>query len=203
MKFIEFQEKFKDRVLIDLREVAGVFADFDHRRIYEWQKRGYIKKLINNFYVFAKKDFTQAEVSFIANKLVEPSYISLESALRYYNLIPETVYLNTCITTRKTRMIKSAVGNFQYRSLKKELFFGYKLVNQDALVYRIAEPEKAVLDFLYLRADIKSLDALKELRLNQDEWGRQIDKKKIEAYARVFESRALFDKLKKFNRIMI
>ncbi len=104
----------------------------------------------------------------VANRLYFPSYISLESALSYYNLIPETVYAVTSVTSKATREFEVVNRLFDYRKIKKEAFTGYipKLINGE-MVY-IATPEKAVADYLYFiklgkksvndRLDISKLD---------------------------------------------
>lgn len=202
MKYLDFHNNFANRLLIDVREVKNVFSDFESRRFYEWQKKGYIKKLSKLFYIFTDKKIDETEVNFIANKLFEPSYISLEYALRYYNLIPETVYLVTSITTRKTKLFKTPVSNFQYRSIKENLFFGYKIIETAGLPFKIAEPEKALLDFLYLRSDIKNEDDIDELRINKEVFREIIKKEKIEKYAEVFDSKVLFRKIIKIYNKM-
>ena len=202
MKYVDFQNFFKNRVLIDIQEVKQVFPDFASRRFYEWQKKGYIKKLASQFYVFADKRIGESENNFIANKLFEPSYISLESALRYYNLIPEVVFLTTSITTRKTKLIKTAIGNFQYRSVKENLFFGYKIIDLNGVAYKIAEPEKALLDFLYLRGDLKTEADFDELRINEEDYHKIINQAKLEKYLDVFNSATLSRKVKTLNKVL-
>jgi predicted transcriptional regulator of viral defense system len=202
MKYIDFYNIFKNRVLIDVREVRGLFADFNSRRFYEWQKKEYIKKLSNIFYIFSDKKIGESENYFIANKLVEPSYVSTESALRIYNLIPEVVFLTTCLTTRKTRMIETPIGNFQYRSIKENIFFGYRLVDVNGLVYKIAEPEKAILDFLYLRSDVSDEDDIDELRLNKEVYYELINQDKLERYLKKFNSATLRKKIKRLNKVL-
>jgi predicted transcriptional regulator of viral defense system len=202
MKYIDFYNIFKNRALIDVREVRGLFADFNSRRFYEWQKKEYIKKLSNIFYIFSDKKIGESENYFIANKLVEPSYVSTESALRIYNLIPEVVFLTTCLTTRKTRMIETPIGNFQYRSIKENIFFGYRLVDVNGLVYKIAEPEKAILDFLYLRSDVSDEDDIDELRLNKEVYYELINQDKLERYLKKFNSATLRKKIKRLNKVL-
>ena len=202
MKYLDFQNTFANRVLIDLREVKNIFPDFNPRRFYEWQKKGYLKKIANSFYIFANKNLNETEVCFIANKLVDPSYLSLEYALSYYNLIPETVYLMTSVTTRKTKTIKTPISDFQYQPLKENLFFAYKIVELDGISFKIAEPEKALLDFLYLRSDIKNANDLEELRINEDIFKETIDQEKIKKYLAVFKSPSLLSKIKKINKIL-
>lgn len=200
MKYVDFQKAFSKRVLIDVREVKSVFPDFESRRFYEWQKKGYITKITKLFYVFTDKKASEAEICFIANKLLEPSYISLEYALRYYNLIPEIVYLITSVGSRKTKMIKSSTGNFSYRVIKESLFFGYKIIEIGGVSFKIAEPEKALLDFLYLRSDIRNEDDIEELRINWDVFHEIIDPEKLAEYAKAFNSKVLFQKIIKINK---
>jgi Predicted transcriptional regulator len=202
MKYVDFQNFFKNRVLIDVQEVRQVFPDFASRRFYEWQKKGYIKKLASQFYIFADKKISESENNFIANKLFEPSYVSLESALRYYNLIPEVVFLTTSITTRKTKLIKTAVGNFQYRAVKENLFFGYKIIDFDGVAYKIAEPEKALLDFLYLRSDLKTEADFAELRMNEEDYRKTINQVKLNKYLELFDSATLGKKIKVLNKVL-
>lgn len=93
---------------------------------------------------------------FIANQLVFPSYISLEYALSYHNLIPERVYQVTSITSKKTTEFENAFGVFTYHNLKPGLFFGYRgTEDENGLQVLIAEKEKALLDYqdLLLKAD--------------------------------------------------
>lgn len=202
MKYLDFQKTFASHPLIDTREVKNIFPEYTPRRFYEWQKKGYLKKIINSFYIFTDQKLNENELCFIANKLVEPSYLSLEYALSYYNLIPETVYLITNITTRKTKIIETSVGNFQYRSLKKSLFFAYKIIGLNGISFKIAEPEKALLDFLYLRSDLKNVNDLEELRINSDVFKEIINPKKIEQYLAIFNSASLTSKVKKLNKIL-
>jgi len=202
MKYIDFNNAFKNRLLIDVREVRQIFPDFESRRFYEWQKKGYIKKLSRLFYVFSDRNINEAENNFIANKLLEPSYISLESALRYYNLIPEVVFLTTSVTTRKTKLLKTPIGDFQYRKVKEKLFFGYRIINAGQIAYKIADPEKALLDFLYLRSDIKSEGDIFELRINGESYREVIDQNKLKQYLGVFNSKALNKKIDQLTEIL-
>lgn len=186
MKYIDFYEQFKKLPFINISDVKTVFSDYDHRRMYEWQKAGYVKKIVRNFYVFVDKTQNDEELCFIANKLREPSYISLEYALNYYSLIPEVVFVFTSITTKKTASFETVIGNFSYQSIKKSLFFGYVLKGQEKSKYKIAEPEKAILDFLYLRSDIKDENDIKNLRINVDTYREIINEDKLSTYLATF-----------------
>jgi len=85
----------------------------------------------------------------IANKLYMPSYISFEYALAYYNLIPEMPYTITSATTKPTRLFTLQEKAFSYRSIKEEAYTGYSLQKVGERQFLIAEPEKALVDYLY------------------------------------------------------
>ncbi|MBA3047016.1 hypothetical protein KKC83_01985 [Patescibacteria group bacterium] len=203
MKYIEFQNQFKNHPIIHLSDIKNVEPDFDHRRLYEWQKKGYLKKVINNFYVFANKDLSEAESNFIANKLIEPSYLSMEYALNYYSLIPEIVFLRTSVTSRKTKSFNTAIGNFSYQKVKNDLFFGYKIVNINSASFKIAEPEKALLDFLYLRKNLAAVDDFYELRINKEIYKEIISQIKLKDYLKAFNSKTLIKRVKILNNFLI
>lgn len=79
-----------------------------HHRLVEWQKKVLIERIANGFYKFSNVNFDEFTLFKLANKLYEPSYISLESALRFYNSIPETVYSISSVTSRKTTSFKTS-----------------------------------------------------------------------------------------------
>jgi hypothetical protein len=104
------------------------------------------------------------------------------------------VYSLTSITTRKTRTIDTQAGNFRYRALKEGLFFGYRIVENGGVAFKIAEPEKALLDLLYLRSDIRDRDDIEGLRINKETFSGAIDEAKMEKYVGYFHSRVLSKK---------
>jgi predicted transcriptional regulator of viral defense system len=98
--------------------------------------------------------------------MVRGSYVSLQSALRYYDLIPDIVPVTTSITTGRPTQWKTPLGHYSFRHIKTRLFFGYRLIdlgsNQQAFV---ATPEKALLDLVHLQPGGDAPEYLKELRL--------------------------------------
>jgi hypothetical protein len=91
----------------------------------------------------------------------------------------------TCITTRNNRKFTNSFGNFIYRNIKPSLFFGYKVVETKNSKYLLADPEKALLDYLYLNStDENGFD---ELRINKE----GIDKDKLLIYAKEFNSKKI------------
>src|SRR3989338_7011816 len=89
---------------------------------------------------------SEIDVKKIANQLYYPSYLSFESALSLYGILSQIPYTQTFATLKKSKKMNLGATEVEYTQLKKELFFGYKLENG---IY-IAQPEKALLDTLYL-----------------------------------------------------
>lgn len=124
----------------------------------------------------------------IANRLYRPSYISFAYALAYYNILPEMPYQVTSATTKSTRLFTIQDKVFAYYSVKKEVFTGYILKKEGELSFLIAEPEKALVDYLYF-ANIgrgPSSDRLNTSTLN---------KEKALEYARLYGRKSLIARI--------
>ena len=151
-----------------------------------WVKKGYLIRLKNGLYAFSReKEKLRGEV--IAFLLCQPSYLSLESALAWYGFIPEIVYAYTSITARITRTFENAYGRFIYRHMKSELFWGYVEMKTDHGPYHLAEPEKALLDYFYLNlARINNETDFENIRLNEEQMEKTLDKEKFMRYLKAF-----------------
>ena len=158
MKFEEFLKHYNDTQLIN-SSTFTLFSDSPkdlRRQVRYWSKKGYLICLKKGIYIF-NDDYRKRDLSalYLANFLVSPSYLSLEYALGFYDLIPEKVAVFTSVATKKTQKHNNPLGIFDYRSVKNSLFFGYRKGMDNGQPYFIALPEKAILDFLYFKKDIK------------------------------------------------
>ncbi len=144
-------------------------------------KKGYITKFRKGIYGFAGEYINEM---LIANKVYQPSYISLEYALMFYNIIPETVYAITSVTSRKSREFVINNISYSYHHIKQQAFTGYIKKYFDGQMSLIAEPEKALADYLYFVAlGRKTVNE----RLNLEE----INKEKLIKYAKLFKRKNL------------
>lgn len=77
------------------------------------EKNGYIIRLKRGLYV-VNPEYTGKRLSneLIANHLYAPSYVSMSTALRYYGLIPEAVYVNQSMTVKHSRSFQTPIGNY-------------------------------------------------------------------------------------------
>jgi predicted transcriptional regulator of viral defense system len=192
MKFLAFQKQFSGFPLVSVSEVEKSFPAFDHNVLTRWQRAGYLEKIRNNQYRFTNRPISgEDELFFIANRIYNPSYVSLQSALSWHGFIPEGVFTVTNVTTLKTQTFNTSAGTFAYRTVKPELFFGYQLITFGAFRFKIATPAKALLDLLYFFPNLDSEDHFFELRLNFWELKEKFDPIIFEQYLSVFNSRAL------------
>ncbi|MBI1883448.1 MAG: hypothetical protein HYS08_04485 [Chlamydiae bacterium] len=109
-------------------------------QLYQWVKAGNLIRMRRGIYAFP--DQIQSQLALVQT-LYPPAYISLESALSRYGLMPDVVFALTLITPRLTRRFKTPVGYFIYHHMKQDLFWGF---DPDTLM---AQKEKALVDYLY------------------------------------------------------
>jgi predicted transcriptional regulator of viral defense system len=148
--------------------LAGEVDPADVRRqLSRWTASGQLVKLRRGLYALAPPFSKNTPHPFlIANRLVPASYVSLQSALAHYDLIPEYVPVVTSVTTSRPRRWDTDLGAFDFRGVKREFFHGFQPIKltdtQSALV---ASPEKALLDLVYLEAASDNRAFLEGLRL--------------------------------------
>jgi len=103
-----------------------------------------------------KLDLPSPEPFLIANHLRGPSYVSLESALSYWNMIPERVYEISSVTIKVSKKYKNQVGRFSYQNLKTPYYsYGIRSIESSPKqTLLIASPEKALCDKVVLTPKI-------------------------------------------------
>jgi len=131
----------------------------------------------------------QAHEEVVANRLYAPSYVSFEYALNRYGIIPEVVYAVTSATTRITREFIVNNRSFTYSHIKTQAYRGYKTEKIGGATVLIAEPEKALADYLYF------VD-LRKKNLNERLNARKLNKKAIMEYAGLFGRESLMQLVK-------
>lgn len=185
----------KELYLFTLKDIKNLFPYEKEKTIknnlIRWLSKGYCIRLKRDLYELTDRgsDLKIPDL-YIANKLYEPSYISLETALSIYGIIPEVAAGVTSLTTRPTRIFKNRYGSFFYKTCKHKPFTGYRLMLYDNFKVRIADKEKALVDFIYyhLRSGFP-LDFDSE-RFNKKIL-KQVAWKKAFYYARLFNKKTL------------
>jgi predicted transcriptional regulator of viral defense system len=198
MRYNEFREALKIYTVFSVNDIRKVDSRFHVRRLIEWRDKGYIKKIIRGYYVFADLDLDENVLFEIANRIYSPSYISFEMALSYYQMIPESVYGLTSATSRKTMVFKTNIGDFIYHTIRPCLLFGYKLIDYNGRRFKVAEPEKALLDYFYINTSLKSDDDFAGMRIAKEQYLTQVDERRFVAYLNEFRHKSLAKRVKSF-----
>jgi predicted transcriptional regulator of viral defense system len=162
-----------------------------HKQLSRWVKAGKLLQFRRGVYAFEKKRRAKRIDHFVvANLLYRDSYVSCQSALSYYGLIPEYVPVTVSICRRHPKTIHTPIGKFMYRHIGPFFYSDFSITEvAPAQHARIATPEKALLDMLYLHPGSDSIDYLRELRL-EDVDGK-IDIARLKQLAEKSESQKL------------
>jgi predicted transcriptional regulator of viral defense system len=111
-------------------------------------------------------------------KLLRPnSYVSLESALSHWGLSTQSSIALTCVTTGKPKEYRTPEFTIIFRTISKRLYWGFIEKQTRYSKYAIAEPEKALLDWIYLTLQAGLKPSLDEIEF------KAIDKQKLAKYA--------------------
>lgn len=153
MKFLELKQKLNNSPIFTFTDILKFFPETNENTLKlllsQWASKGYLKRIKKGLYCFS--DFDLPNTFYLCQFLYSPSYISLESALNFYGIIPDIPQSITCVTNRSTRCYQTPFGSFLFRSIKELAFFGFETITESKykFSYQIALPEKALLDFLY------------------------------------------------------
>jgi hypothetical protein len=181
-----------------LRESARKFSMPEstfNSYIYKALKDGQIISLKRNYYVtrtFYENHKTDMGYLFsLANILLQPSYVSRETALQYYGLFAEAVnYTITSVTLKLPREFMNRTSRYSYRKINEKLFAGFENIKGN-FSFTIALPHKAIFDYLYYHTNRFTRnvhpDILEELRIDTDPLS-SVDKKKLKDLIAKFTS---------------
>jgi|688.fasta_scaffold82759_3 predicted transcriptional regulator of viral defense system len=189
--FRVFEEVFASSPVISVAEVSLHFPGMRPERLSQWQAKGYIRKIRNGFYRMASRPMNDHERWAIANSIHAPSYISLRSALGYYNFIPEGVFHVESVTTGHTKRFAFNGTQYTYRHIKPAFHFGYRFLEHQGLRVRMASPEKALLDVLYLHPEMATTSDFEAWRLDATEIVARIDAARMDDFAGIGGSDAM------------
>jgi predicted transcriptional regulator of viral defense system len=176
----------KDFSIFSPQEFARIFdvsPSAAQKFIHSYTDKKFFIKLRNGLYSLEGKT---PPVFFIANKLYRPSYISLETALSHYGIIPEVVYSVTSVTPNPTAEFDVLDKVYTYTRIKQKAFGGYMTKKENDRTYLIAEPEKALADYLYLIS-------LGKKTWNDRFYTKGISKEKVRAFGELFERKNLLE----------
>lgn len=192
MDYLSFRNHLYAQGCFNINQVLLWEKDFDRNNLTRWCRRGLLVKLRNEHYAFPEYRQMPGFSRIVANRIYSPSYVSLQSALSFYGVIPEEVIQLTSVTTLKTASFDNAFGVFHYQNVKESLYFGYDIkMMEGGRGVLIATPEKAILDLLYLNPFYETEQDMEELRLDEDFMQNELDMDRLSDYLARFGSQTL------------
>ncbi|MDP3915139.1 MAG: hypothetical protein Q8R96_15535 [Bacteroidota bacterium] len=158
---------------IDFATLVAVLCDYKSPKdkVASMEKSGEVIRLKRGLFLVAPEVHKQhASRELVANHLYGPSYVSFESALSYYKLIPERVHTTRSMTIKRARIFNTPLGNFDYITSSKDYYeigICQEIIN-DRYSYLIASPEKAICDML-LTTKGHRIQSVKAMRIYLEE----------------------------------
>lgn len=180
----------KNLTIFTSREFGTVLS-FEQRKSWYYLekgvKEGLFTQLKKGLYCLKTDQPSEQEIS---SRLYQPSYISFEYALAFYNILPEMVYTVTNATTKPTREFMVEDKTYRYTTIKVKAYTGYELKMLGEKRYQIAEPEKALADYLYMVS-------LGRRALSERLVLSTLNKAKVLTYAKLFGNASSIDLIHK------
>jgi len=176
----------KTSAIIRIREIASKYSlstSAVSKALRRLAKKGAIEPLADGIYLnkltagFSSRD--------IFNELRPNAYISLETALAEWGISTQSPVALTCVSTSKAHTIRTESAHIIYRKIKEDLFWGFLEKKTRYTTYKIAEPEKALLDWIYFHLQ----DGL-PLQLDEIQF-QKLNQSKLLEYAKKYPSTVL------------
>jgi len=197
MNYLDFKENMFEISCFNVNQIYVKYPNFDRNNLTRWVKKGRLVRLRRGYYSFPEFKKHTGFSYFIANRIYQPSYISLYTALAFYGLIPEAVVQITSVTSLKTATFVNEFGEFSYKTVKNDLMFGYDLKTEsNDITIKFAKPEKALLDLLYLYPFYDNIEAMIDLRLDADVLHNELDLKLMNRFSIRYKNKAFEKRVK-------
>lgn len=170
----------------DLKQIfKGEYKDSEiKQKIARLAKRGWLIRVKKGLYVVISDltSLSSSNISLlrISNALNSNSYISLSSALHYYGLVDQLLQSVEAVTNARARQYRFQGFTFTFSKVQDDFYFGFSEKRVEGKLVKIADLEKVVLDYLYLKKDTYALNLLWEKLTEQAD---EFDFAKLQDYA--------------------
>lgn len=206
MKIEELTERVSEFGLFRTGQILSGHLKPAHvrRQLNRWVKNERVIQLRRGVYLLQKPYVSSAAHPFtVANALKKASYVSLQSAMAHYGMIPEYVPVTTSVTTGRPEECDTPMGRFLFRHVMPDRFYGFEEVEitpyQQVL---LASPSKALVDLLYLTPHSDNPGFLRELRLHEpDGFNREALRAVVEKLGSIKVERAIRMVFKLWNEV--
>jgi predicted transcriptional regulator of viral defense system len=180
--------------VVNFAQLEQIFAQ-EYARKSDWKRRialiakaGWLVRIKKGLYLVVTdlSALTMGNTSnlVISNALNSESYISFANALNWHGMFDQLTKTVDAITYVRARNYRFQSTEFRFFRFKKELYFGFTKERVESKVVNIAEKEKVILDYLYLRKNAAALSLILE---------------KLRDYKHVFDFSKMVDYAKTYN----
>ncbi len=202
MNFIEFRNRFLSLANFTTNQVYASYPEFNRNNLVQWVRKGYLIRLRQGYYAFPDYKESTDFTLYLANIIYKPSYISLQTALSFYGIIPEAVPNITSVTTLKTMTFSNDFGEYSYKNIKPDLMFGYELREMEGgRRIMFAKPEKALADLLYLYPFYNTERELEELRFDESYLEDEFNTERLMEFSDRIGSKALSNRIDMLRKV--
>lgn len=175
--------------ILGMQELLAIFKEeyttaSAYKRINLLSKAGWFKRIKKGFYLIIDSITARNQIDIsllsVANFLVKESYVSLSHALNFYNMFDQYARAIVSVTDKENKKYEVDDYIFVFSKVKKGMYFGFSEKIANGKLVRIADAEKALIDYLYLDKSFGSASMVFEkLRDHHQE----LDLKKLQEYA--------------------
>lgn len=182
-RWIRFFQEHRDKKLFSLADLSQM-TDIDRPslvvQLSRLENTGLVERAARGWY---KNPFSPPTPEEIAVAIRFPSYLSLEYALARRSVLSQFPYTLTLVTTRLPYTFRAKQTVYEYHQISRRLFWGYRYEDD----IPVAEPEKALLDLIYIRhLRARKFSARDLASLLDDMYLDELDNQKLAAYAARF-----------------
>ncbi len=199
MRLDELEKRISHLLIIN-KNILRAFEPNEHRlneNVKSWLRNGALISLKKGLYIlrerYEKEPDKAGYLAYLAGKMVEPSYLSLEYVLDAHRIMSEPASVITSVTPKSTREITNELGTFRYASVREALFCGYDVKSFSGATFYEASKEKALFDFLYLyffKNRNVSSETIENLRLNWENFSGS-EFKKFSEFVKLSENKRM------------
>ncbi|MBK9402940.1 MAG: hypothetical protein IPN57_00180 [Ignavibacteria bacterium] len=202
MNFSKFQTELRPLLVFNTRDIHKIEIDFNSVNLNNWLNLDYIVKLTKGVYTFADTTIDKRLLYYAANKLIDPSYVSCETALSYYKLLDDEDSV-VSVNPIKTYEYKSIEGKFKFHKSKPLLMKDYNLVMLNQHTFKIATPEKAIVDFFFFNPKYLMRKQIKDLAFERNGLREKVEADKINSISTDFKNELLERRIRNFINIFM
>lgn len=181
---VQYGRILSTRDLISIFNTAYTLASA-HNRINRLVDAGWMRRIKQGLYLIvdslSARSQNDLSLYVIANSLVSESYVSLSYALNYYQMFDQYDKTITSVSLKNSKKYNFDNHTYNFSKVKKDLYFGFVEKRENGKIIKIAEAEKALIDYLYLDKSFGGVSLVFEKIRNHH---AELDLNKLQDYAK-------------------